>query len=84
MDNKLFDLQFVIGVFFTLVGTIVFVSSFFATANISYARAINLYSGAGLALFGFVMLLLFISEQKIIFLNNNHFILKQQLCKTNN
>lgn len=59
MNNKLFDLQFVIGVFFTLVGIIVFVSSFFTTANISYAHAINLYSGAGLALFGIVMLVSF-------------------------
>lgn len=64
MNSKFFDLQFIIGFFFSLIGLIVFLSSFFTQANIQYARSINLYSGIGLAIFGAVMLLTFHQRTK--------------------
>ena len=52
--NKLFDLHFVIGSFFFLVGLILFVYSFSEKGR----NAVNHYGGLAFLLFGVVMILL--------------------------
>ena len=59
MISKFFDLQFVIGIFLSLIGFIIFQSSFFTITDIQYAHKINLYSGIELALFAAIMLFSF-------------------------
>ncbi len=53
--EKLTDLRFIIGTFFTLCGVILLVSYFAATEN--NHPELNLYSGSLMLLFGIVMLL---------------------------
>lgn len=57
MYDKFFDLQFIIGAFFSIAGLIIFSGSFFTSALIAYGSAINLYSGASIFIFGLIMLL---------------------------
>lgn len=57
MYDKFFNLQFIIGAFFSIVGLIIFLGSFFTSALIAYGSSINLYSGAGIFIFGVIMLL---------------------------
>ncbi len=52
--NKLFDLRFVIGSFFFLVGLILFIYSFSEKGR----YAVNHYGGLAFLLFGLVMILL--------------------------
>jgi putative Mn2+ efflux pump MntP len=54
--NKLFDLRFVIGTFFSVVGLLLLVYGF--TNEAEQARAINAWCGAVFLLFGIVMVVL--------------------------
>jgi len=66
MNSKLYNLQFVIGVFFCIIGSIVLITSFYyrsANGNIQATGQpvlpVNLFSGAGLLSFGSIMLISF-------------------------
>ena len=52
--NKLFDLRFVIGSFFLIVGLLLLVYHFVAGGD----TGINLWCGAGFSLFGILMIIL--------------------------
>ena len=60
--NKLFDLRFVIGIFFLVIGVLLLFYSFLSKAEINL-QSINRYCGAAFTIFGVVML--FISTKKI-------------------
>jgi len=60
--EKLTDLRFIIGLFFSLCGFILLVSYF--TATESNHPELNLYSGAVMLVFGLVMLLFFYKGDK--------------------
>ena len=55
--QKLIDLRFIIGIFFSLSGLILLVSYF--TSTESNHPQLNLYAGAVMLVFGLLMLLLF-------------------------
>ena len=55
--NKLFDLRFVIGSFFTVVGLLLLVFSFVA-GNTKDAETINRWCGIAFVAFGVVMIIL--------------------------
>jgi uncharacterized membrane protein HdeD (DUF308 family) len=55
--QKLTDLRFIIGIFFSLTGVILLLSYFIATE--SNHPQLNLYAGGVMLVFGLVMLLLF-------------------------
>ena len=55
--QKLTDLRFIIGLFFSLSGLILLVS-YFATTQTNHPQ-LNLYSGIAMLLFGLLMLVLF-------------------------
>jgi hypothetical protein len=52
--NKLFDLRFVIGSFFLLVGLLLLIYHFSSSSETD----VNLWCGAGFSVFGVVMILL--------------------------
>ena len=54
--NKLFDLSFVIGIFFSIVGLLLFVYSFFAEA--AETQTINRWCGIVFTIFGIFMIIL--------------------------
>ena len=54
--NKLFDLSFVIGIFFTVVGLLLLLYGF--TAGEEAARTINKWCGGAFTLFGVFMILI--------------------------
>jgi len=54
--NKLFDLRFVIGLFFTVVGLLLVGYHFFASANTT--QAVNLWCGIVFSCFGIFMVIL--------------------------
>lgn len=56
--NKLLDLRFVIGMFFTIIGVLLLVYSFFATTQLETGESINRYTGLVFLAFGVLMILL--------------------------
>jgi hypothetical protein len=54
--NKLLDLRFVIGVFFTIIGGLLLVYSFFATTQLETGESINRYTGLVFLAFGVFMI----------------------------
>jgi hypothetical protein len=60
--NKLFDLRFVIGIFFLVIGALLLIYSFFSKAEADM-QAINRWSGSIFTVFGIIMLL--ISTRKL-------------------
>ena len=54
--NKLFDLSFVIGIFFSIVGLLLLLYGF--TAGEEATRTINKWCGAAFTLFGVFMILI--------------------------
>ena len=63
MKPNLFDLRFLIGLFFLIVGVIVVLASF-GTSSIPNGNQINLYSGIVFLVFAGIMLLSYRSSQK--------------------
>ena len=63
MKPNLFDLRFLIGMFFLIVGVIVVLASF-GTSSVSNGNQINLYSGIVFLVFAGIMLLSYRSSQK--------------------
>jgi uncharacterized membrane protein HdeD (DUF308 family) len=63
MKPNLFDLRFLIGMFFLIVGVIVVFASF-GTSSVSNGNQINLYSGIVFLVFAGLMLLSYRSSQK--------------------
>lgn len=55
--NKLFDLRFVIGLFFLIIGFLLIGFGVFL-GSVEYEKEVNLYCGLLFALFGLIMLLL--------------------------
>lgn len=55
--KKLFDLRFVIGIFFLTVGILLIVYHFFGAANKELSNSVNIRSGILYSLFGIVMIL---------------------------
>ncbi|HVT86643.1 MAG TPA: hypothetical protein VHD35_15675 [Chitinophagaceae bacterium] len=53
--NKLFDLRFVIGCFFLIVGVLLLLYGFFTTVH---DQSVNQWCGSIFSIFGIVMLLL--------------------------
>ncbi len=60
MLDKLFDLRFVIGFFFSIVALLLLVQGF--TSNDQDARTINIGCGVALILFGVLMIILSFRE----------------------
>lgn len=58
--NKLFDLRFVIGIFFTIIGLMLVGYSF--TSLIRDSASINRWSGVVFMVFGIVMIILSLSK----------------------
>lgn len=56
--NKLLDLRFVIGVFFTIIGLLLLLYSFFSASEVEAGKGINRYSGLALLVFGIFMIIL--------------------------
>ena len=56
--NKLFDLRFVIGSFFTVVGLLLIIYGFINDNNVDVNNTINKWCGLIFSLFGVVMVLL--------------------------
>jgi putative Mn2+ efflux pump MntP len=56
--NKLFDLRFVIGSFFALVGILLLFYGFLTTDVSNNAHAINKWCGAVFVIFGVLMIIL--------------------------
>lgn len=63
MKPNLFDLRFVIGMFFLIIGLIVFLASF-GESSVPGGNQINLYSGIVFLVFAGLMLLSYRSSQK--------------------
>jgi hypothetical protein len=55
--NKLFDLRFVIGLFFLIIGMLLIAYSFLSDAG-EYKKEVNLYCGLLFSSFGVLMFLL--------------------------
>jgi hypothetical protein len=58
MENKLLDLRFVIGAFFTIVGIMLVAFGFMSTSVAEDMQSINRWAGSVFALFGVVMIVL--------------------------
>ncbi|ANE49602.1 hypothetical protein [Flavisolibacter tropicus] len=58
MQKRLLDLRFVIGLFFTIIGLLLLVYSFFATTQLETGESINRYTGLVLLAFGVFMIIL--------------------------
>ena len=56
--NKLFDLRFVIGSFFLIVGILLLAYSFFSADTVLSMHTINRWCGIFFMLFGIVMIIL--------------------------
>ena len=56
--NKLFDLRFVIGSFFTIVGLLLLIYGFTAASDAFNAHVVNKWCGGVFVAFGVVMILL--------------------------
>ncbi|HYH14942.1 MAG TPA: hypothetical protein VD794_06975 [Flavisolibacter sp.] len=56
--NKLLDLRFVIGLFFTIIGLLLLLYGFFATTQLETGESINRYTGLVFLAFGILMILL--------------------------
>lgn len=56
--NKLFDLRFVIGSFFLVVGILLLAYSFFAVTSADYSQTVNRWCGVVFIVFGIVMIVL--------------------------
>lgn len=56
--NKLFDLRFVIGLFFFVIGILLLLYYFIAAKGIDQRSDVNLWSGLAFVLFGILMLLM--------------------------
>ncbi|KQO20693.1 hypothetical protein ASF10_16610 [Flavobacterium sp. Leaf82] len=56
--NKLYDLRFVIGVFFLIIGVLLIGYAFVSESFSEYKMKINLYCGLLFSSFGLLMLLL--------------------------
>lgn len=54
--NKLFDLRFVIGSFFLIVGILLLGYSFLSTININNSQTVNRWCGLLFIVFGFLMI----------------------------
>lgn len=54
--NKLLDLRFVIGVFFTLIGVLLLIHSF--VASVGAAESVNRWAGVVFLAFGIIMIVL--------------------------
>jgi cytochrome c biogenesis protein CcdA len=54
--NKLFDLRFVIGIFFTVIGILLLIYGFISTTESS--QTINRWCGGIFTIFGIVMILI--------------------------
>lgn len=55
--NKLFDLRFVIGLFFLIIGLLLIGYSFLSD-SIEYKKGVNLYCGLLFSSFGLIMFML--------------------------
>jgi hypothetical protein len=60
--KKLYDLRFVIGIFFLVIGVLLLLYSFLSKAEVNL-QSINRYCGIAFTLFGIIMLL--ISSKKV-------------------
>jgi hypothetical protein len=58
MQKLLLDLRFVIGLFFTIIGLLLLVYSFFATTQLETGESINRYTGGIFLAFGVFMIIL--------------------------
>ena len=56
--NKLFDLRFVIGTFFTVVGLLLLIYGFTTANDASNAHAVNKWCGSLFVIFGVLMIIL--------------------------
>lgn len=56
--SKLLDLRFVIGVFFTIIGLLLLLYSFFVAGDAEGGQSINRYTGLVFLAFGILMILL--------------------------
>jgi putative Mn2+ efflux pump MntP len=56
--SKLFDLRFVIGAFFTVVGLLLLVYGFTTADDASNAHAVNKWCGSVFLIFGVLMIIL--------------------------
>ena len=55
--NKLFDLRFVIGLFFTIIGAVIFIYSFIATVDAD-RQGVNRSASVAFLIFGILMIIL--------------------------
>jgi cytochrome c biogenesis protein CcdA len=60
--NKLFDLRFVIGLFFSIVGLLIVVYSFLTTKEIE-RQDINQWAGIAFLIFGIFMIVLSLRKE---------------------
>jgi hypothetical protein len=56
--KNIFDLRFVIGLFFSIIGIMLFIYSFISEQNKANAETLNRWCGAGFAAFGILMIIL--------------------------
>jgi hypothetical protein len=56
--NKLLDLRFVIGLFFTIIGLLLLIQSITGTTALETGESINRWTGVVFGLFGVFMILL--------------------------
>ena len=56
--KKLFDLRFVIGIFFLIVGLLLLIYHFTGTVNSDMSSSVNLWSGVIYTLFGLFMIVI--------------------------
>lgn len=56
--NKLLDLRFVIGLFFTIIGLLLLIQSITGTTTLETGESINRWTGIAFSLFGVFMILL--------------------------
>jgi hypothetical protein len=56
--ERISDLRFLIGSFFTILGIILIVVAFTVVTSTAFGKELNLYSGAAMLAFGLLMLLL--------------------------
>ena len=59
--NKLFDLRFVIGSFFSIVGVLLLIYGFFIETEA--ARDVNRWCGASFVIFGIIMIILSLRKE---------------------
>jgi hypothetical protein len=56
--NKLLDLRFVIGLFFTIIGLLLLIQSITGTTTLETGESINRWTGIAFGLFGVFMIVL--------------------------